>query len=571
MTDSSKEEKRLDVELPPGGYDRSAAVQAVKESGLPETFGNLAPGPFGTSSKGTAALEALATAIDLGLAASAGLKGIILEEATTPGSFAVPSLQPPQQRLTSAFQIVATADSVTRRLSELAPAPQVEGALELDGFAELLDTGADPATLASRVLRLARRYLELHPPGSTPAPPGTETPPPEDHTATTVAAFMELLKRATLIFSSSGALLPLTEALKTRKVVVAGHGYDGLVVKPIEDVSAGLLPMWPDDIVGNGAYLHAGLRLARDVAGFDMAAHRNPKRVNPVLFGLGRPGCGKTVTAHAVGNYFLKYCREREVPARFMVIRRTDWASSYQNASALNLVRIFREEVYGFDGVCGVYWADIDTALASRSNSGLRMEEKQNLGAVFGIFDGTLLPKDGKWFLICDANTLHMDEAAISRIAQNPFTVEGPTSVEHYVRLMRVLLLRDVSGFIPPNDDAWDRLGELAVSLSLSGRAVDAICGNIRARVQDFEYPQEYFSASAEQRKEILSKLSNPVTEEEIRSEITDWHQFQKEADERAQQERFENEVDSLVRQLNASRAAAERAVSAVTDDPPAS
>ena len=45
-----------------------------------------------------------------------------------------------------------------------------------------------------------------------------------------------------------------------------------------------------------------------------------------MLFGLGPPGCGKTVTAHALGNYFLRYCRERQVPARFVVVRRSDWA-----------------------------------------------------------------------------------------------------------------------------------------------------------------------------------------------------------------------------------------------------
>jgi len=312
--------------------------------------------------------------------------------------------------------------------------------------------------------------------------------------------------------------------------------------------------------VGNQEYLQAGLRLARDVAGYDFDQRKNPKRLNPVLFGLGRPGCGKTVTAHAVGNYFLDYCRERAIPARFQVIRRTDWASSYQNASAANLVRIFKEEVYGFEGVCGVYWADIDTALASRSSTDLRMEEKQNLGAVFGIFDGTLLPKDGKWFLICDANTMHMDEAAVSRIAQNPFTVAGPTSVAHYVTLMRDVMLRDVRAFVPAQDDAWERLGRLCLDYDLSGRAVDAICGNIRSDVQDFEYPDAYFQADAEGRRQILDRLSNHLAEADIRQAIVDYHEFQREAAERAERERFETEVDSLVRQLNASRAAAERA-----------
>jgi hypothetical protein len=187
--------------------------------------------------------------------------------------------------------------------------------------------------------------------------------------------------------------------------------------------------------------LQAGLKLARDVAAYDLEQRRSPKQLNPVLFGLGRPGCGKTITAHAIGNYFLEYCRERDIPARFKVIRRTDWASSYQNASAATLVKIFKEEVYGFDGVCGVYWPDIDTAFASRSSGDLRSEEKNNLGAVFGIFDGTLIPKDGKWFMICDANFMQMDEATRSRIAQNPFTVKGPTTSEDYVQLLREMLL----------------------------------------------------------------------------------------------------------------------------------
>jgi len=557
--------KGFTVEIPPGGYDRAAAVSAVRESGLPAVVGKLSRGPFGTSSKAMATLEAVATSVDVGLSAAGALKGLILEEATQPGSFEVPALQKPQQRLVSAFQLVVTADAMGRRLTELGSEPDVEGALELDGFQELLDTGAEPAALASRVLRLAGRYLELHPPQTDAAKPEKKPSPDEtaSHAASTLMAFLELVRRTVLSISQSGALRPLTETLKGRKLKVAGYDYEGLAVQEALEASAGLLPMLPDDIVGNAEYLQAGLRLARDVAGFDLDQKQNPKRLNPVLFGLGRPGCGKTVTAHAIGNYFLDYCRDREIPAKFQVIRRTDWASSYQNASAMNLVRIFREEVYGFEGVCGVYWADIDTALASRSNSGLRMEEKQNLGAVFGIFDGTLLPKDGKWFLICDANTMHMDEAAISRIAQNPFTVEGPTTVPHYVRLMRDLLLKDQQTFVPRDDEAWNRLGQAAVARNLSGRAIDAVCGNIRTRIQDFEYPDAYFKATVQERRDMLRKLSNPVTEEEIHQSMVDWHEFQREAEERAQREKFEADVDSLVHQLNASRAAAERAVSA--------
>jgi hypothetical protein len=179
---------------------------------------------------------------------------------------------------------------------------------------------------------------------------------------------------------------------------------------------------------------------------------------------------------------------------------------------------------------------------------------------VFGVFDGTLLPKDGKWFLICDANTMRMDEAAVSRIAQNPFTVEGPTSVDHFVTLMRDIMLRDVRGFVPAEDEVWQRIGAEAVDKALTGRAIDNICSNIRARIQDFEYPDHYFRAPGEERRKMIAELSNGVDERFIVKAMQDWVAFKDEAQRREEQERFDAEVETVVRQLNAGRAAVERA-----------
>ncbi len=295
------------------------------------------------------------------------------------------------------------------------------------------------------------------------------------------------------------------------------------------------------------------------MAAYDLQAGRSAKRINPVLFALGRPGCGKTITAHAIGNYFLDYCRERDIPARFRVIRRTDWASSYQNASASKLIKIFKEEVYGFEGVCGVYWADIDTAFASRSSGDLRMEEKNNLGAVFGIFDGTLIPKDGKWFMMCDANFMQMDEATTSRIAQNPFRVRGPATPDDYVRLLRDILLRDEAANIVATDDDWRSIGARCVAADLSGRAVESIAGNVRARVQDFEYPDDYFKADFETRRRLLRELSVKVDATAVDKEVGDYVEFHKEAEESAAADRFEREVSQMVERLNAGKAAAQR------------
>ena len=545
----------IDVRMPRGGYSPSAAAAAVTESGLPEAMQRLAHGPFGHTALATGVLEGLVDAADLGLAAAAHLEGAVLAELSDPSRFEVVELGGAHRRLIAAFQVVVTADTAVRRIGERCPVPEVEGSLELDGLDQLLEGEAGAAALATRVMRLARRYLEVKSARLDP-----EAGAADVFAGTTLGAAFELLRRAIDIFARTGTLRPMVEALAARKLTVAGYPYQGFTRQAATETPAGLLPVWPRDIVGNDAYLEAGMRLARDVAGYDFALGKNPKKINPVLFALGVPGCGKTVTAHAVGNYFLTFCREREVPARFVVVRRTDWASSYQNASANNLVRIFREEVHGFHGVCGVYWPDIDTALASRASSDLRMEEKNNLGAVFGVFDGTLLPKDGKWFLICDANTMRMDEAAVSRIAQNPFTVEGPTTVEHFVTLMRDIMLRDVRTFVPSEDEAWQRIGADAVAKKLTGRAIDNIASNIRARIQDFEYPDDYFRAPTDERREMIARLSNGVDEEFIRGAMQDWVAFKDEAQRREEQERFDAEVDAVVRQLNAGRAAVERA-----------
>jgi hypothetical protein len=230
-------------------------------------------------------------------------------------------------------------------------------------------------------------------------------------------------------------------------------------------------------------------------------------------------------------------------------------------------VRIFKEHVYGFEGVCGVYLPDIDTAFASRASGDLRMEEKNNLGAVFGIFDGTLIPKDGKWFMICDANFMQMDEATRSRIAQNPFTVEGPTTPEDFVKLLRDIALRDVARFVAPEDPRWLDVGRACVDGGLSGRNVESIANNVRAHVQDFEYPDEYFRADFERRRAIVEECSRRVSIDDVLQRIRSMGEFQVEAEQKAARDRFEREVEDMVRQLNAGRAAARRAAEAFAQE----
>ncbi len=318
-----------------------------------------------------------------------------------------------------------------------------------------------------------------------------------------------------------------------------------------------LLPVTFDDIVGNQEFVKAGKRLARDVAGFDLKAGKNPKKVrNQVMFVLGTPGCGKTVTAHAIGRYFLQLCEKAELPARMRVIRRTDWASAYQNQSANSLLEIFKEEVFNAPGVCGVYWPDIDTAFAARSDADIRQEEKAILATIFGILDGTVGPKNGKWFMICDANTLNMDEATISRISQNPIRALGPVSAEDFVRLLRDVKLRGKGPWLPVAEAEWKAIGEKCVAEKLSGRSVDHLAGRALTEMEDFEEPDEYFGLSFEDKQKMIARLSKPVGAQRLHAMIGEYCRFEREAQAKSETERFINRVREIRFHLSAQRAA---------------
>lgn len=559
MADADPRPPSLVVDVPPTGFDRGALRERLAGGELDKALAGLVRGPFGHTVGTLGALEAVVDAADVAIAAGEALHAALLEDIARGGSLAIPEPTRDQRLFIGAFTVTVLVDRLRAHLAELAPTPAVSSDLESTGLEALLET--EPRAAIEKLLTLGARYVAVQSERGGGRGAGPTVAEREAWVIETLHAFVAQMAGAVERLTHKGRLRPFGIALAQREVVIGDRRYEGFRVRPLIDPVTDLKPVTPAEIVGNAEYLEAGMRLARDVAAFDLERMTSAKKVNPVLFALGRPGCGKTITAHAVGNYFLEYCRERGVPARFRVIRRTDWASSYQNASASQLVRIFKEEVYGFEGVCGVYWPDIDTAFASRGSGDLRMEEKNNLGAVFGIFDGTLIPRDGKWFLLCDANFMQMDEATVSRIAQNPFKVRGPTSPADYVALMRDILLGTDQAFVEADHAQWQTIGQACVDADLSGRAIESIAGNIRAHIQDFEYPDEYFAADIAHRRRMVEQLSQRIEAARVEQEIAQYVQFNQEAEDAAARERFEQEVEAMVRQLNAGREAAARAV----------
>lgn len=511
----------------------------ILRTGLAALMPTLAPGPYGLTAVHLQVLETVETAFAQALELTKRL-GHRLPDA---GDFSV------------LFALYAAGEAAAVRLASLTPDHlEIRSGFPPPRIQRLLTT--TDFDLAFRLADDLHEFLGRHRNHPDPARKLTES----HHVANCAAAWFQLLSKGARDMAADSAWEPQRHALEALKIEVQGRLYQGFQATdaaPREEPGE-LLPVRAGDIVGNADYLRAGMRLARDVAGFDFEHGENPKRLNPVLFALGAPGCGKTVTAHAVGNYFLDYCRERGVPARFLVIRRTDWASSYQNASANKLIDIFRQQVQGFPGVVGVYWPDIDTAFAARTDPGLRSEERNILGASFGVFDGTLIPKNGKWFLLCDANFMNMDEATLSRITQDPYKLYGPVTPEDFVELMRDKKLHEHADLLRLSPEEWLEVGRRCVEYGFSGRNVDSICRKIVTEIQDVDPPEEYYKVGFEERKRILRELSRPMDASKVLSMLQSYNRFEKEAEATAQEQRFSERVKEIVFNLSAQKAAME-------------
>ena len=548
------------------------ARQMIQSSDLFLTYQTIDRGSYGTTVLNLRMLEILEKSIALIMETAKQMQNVISADRGSEGFVVFSEMSVNEIVFTNIFSVYTAAvevlemtadlvDKITRReditieatddqLQLLAKAKIVSGGtLNIEKMFNLvrLDSGSVPRKIIKDYMDYIQFYRD-HP------DPVRKTDSSEK-LITCSKAYFELLKNTMEAIVKDSEFAPYREALEEIPVNIMEKRFHGFsYTKGAEEESTGLIPIKLENVIGNTEYIRAAKRLARDVAGFDFESGENPKKLNPIIFAMGSPGCGKTITAHAIGNFFLNFCKERQIPAKFVIIRRTDWASSYQNASAQNLIDIFKKNVLGFKGTVGVYWPDIDTAFGARGDSGLRNEEKNILGAVFGLFDGTILPKDGRWFMMCDANYLNMDKATISRITQDPFYVKGPETPEDYVTLFRDVMLSKHKNHMPLSEEEWLKIGAFCMENKISGRGMDNISRKVMNTIEDFELPEEYYKSDIIRKREIIDEYSNSINYDQLLSTLKNYLEFEKEAEEKADRKRFEDRVEEIRTNLSAQK-----------------
>ncbi|MBU4501093.1 MAG: AAA family ATPase [Nanoarchaeota archaeon] len=311
-------------------------------------------------------------------------------------------------------------------------------------------------------------------------------------------------------------------------------------------------------IVGNEEFIQKGKRLAKNVLSYSFDAPNggeNPRMpFTQLMMVYGGPGTGKTVTTYALLNFFAETAKKNKLPFMTKVIRKSDWTSSYQFASARNLLNLFENEVFGFDGLVGVYWPDFDTAFQARNSPTIRSEEKDNLNVLFGLLDGTIGPRDGKWFIILDANYMDpksMDIATMSRVMEEAIEVKGPEKAEHYETLLRDILLKDKKDFLKINDNSWKKFGELCKKYQLSGRAMEKIALQTSSHISTFEEPDGFFRMPYDEKMKIIKDNSNPIKIAWLMNQVDEYYKFNKQREDKDAAKKSEQEMNDLINQLS--------------------
>ena len=384
----------------------------------------------------------------------------------------------------------------------------------------------------------------------------------EDKMMTILSSFYKTMINSAEIYKDQFLALARKEDLTTKfkidEITFDGYSYSSFkIMRPAELMDSAKL----DYVIGFDKVKEMAREMIGNLGGL---RKKNNEWINPRLpfshsaFVVSKPGEGKTFLAHATANEFLEFCSKRDIPARVIILRPTDYGTAYQFESAKNLQRWIDDEIVGWNGAVMVYTPDFDTYLVSRESPHTTNEQKQVQNIMFGIFDGTLGKKNGKWFWWADANFLPEDAAAYSRLKENMWEGEGVKSGEGVVKLFRDIKLRDYKDYISSiTEKQWEEFGKLCYEeYGMNGRAVDHISTNAIKRIRPMrsELPEKYYDpdTTLEECLEMERKHSKPLSYEDIRGIAGHYFKEEKDVMDRQRQEEHKSNVEYILRNRGA-------------------
>lgn len=267
-----------------------------------------------------------------------------------------------------------------------------------------------------------------------------------------------------------------------------------------------------DDVIGSedfGAVLWDNML---KLSAFEPARKTNPYDPASVIFTYGEPGGGKTFTVHAYIQSFAELCKSKGIALWALTHSTTDYASHYQNKTANELAAL-AGKINAFPGIVIMYVADADNIFQSRKDPRLTAEQQQTLSVYFKMFDGTFIPKNGKFLTIMDANYLEgIDDATKSRLFDEIVELKRFSRPEHFAEYARRLLTKGTKA-IGLDDAAWNEVGAYLLSCPLSNREMGHVFKQLR---RGFRVPPDMIGKPYEAHIRYRNEQLAGITKESI-------------------------------------------------------
>ncbi len=334
----------------------------------------------------------------------------------------------------------------------------------------------------------------------------------------------------------------------------------------------------PEKVIGNHIAKHQLQRLARILVSYDPKTHTSPfiqlGGFPKAFFGIGKPGTGKTTVLQMLAYLVNEYCTVAgyEFRCRNLTV---DQVSDYQGNSARNcrdmLAFIDDPNVIGIGAI-----DDIDQVAGKRGDRGASTGQLEITATLMGFLAGPNAVNRGNSTIAMFSNHPENVDPALIQRAGSRFTIDGPQSFEDYRDLLAILLgdfncqalgFGESEGKLfetqiikkviadaylnhnRPTDveilNIYDRCvaqyGDLndlhKISLYLkaiqeydarfTGRAIKNIADNVKARLMDFDMPDEWFTnpelylwKSTDAKISMIKGMMKPINHEIMLQEI---------------------------------------------------
>lgn len=266
-----------------------------------------------------------------------------------------------------------------------------------------------------------------------------------------------------------------------------------------------------EDIIGSEDFVSLIWNNLTKLAAYSPERKKNPYDPASVIFTHGEPGCGKTFDVHAMIQSFAELCQQKNIPMWALTHSCTDYASEFQNKTQNELAAL-AGRIAAYPGIVLMYMADADVVLGSRKSTNTSNEEQKTIGIYFKMFDGTLIPRNGKFMALMDANYVDtIDDATKSRLFDEVAELKRFNNPAEFSELAKRALTKGTNTLVLPEND-WEEVGKYLLESPLSNREIGHTLRKLR---RGFVVSEDMLSKTFEEheayRNEQLGKLTKDV------------------------------------------------------------